>query len=176
MNIFISGGCKNGKSYHAQELARDMAEELGVPLYYLATMIPTDEEDRARIRRHLWERDGWGFETLECGLDILNCLQAADCAGSFLLDSVTALLANEMFGGALTDPALRILSDIRKIRTEAAHLTIVTNEICSGGLDYEPGTLAYMKQLGTLNCILAAEADFVCEVTAGMPNILKGGA
>ena len=23
MNIFISGGCKNGKSYHAQELARD---------------------------------------------------------------------------------------------------------------------------------------------------------
>ena len=25
MNIFISGGCKNGKSYHAQELARDMA-------------------------------------------------------------------------------------------------------------------------------------------------------
>ena len=32
MNIFISGGCKNGKSYHAQELARDMAAELGVPL------------------------------------------------------------------------------------------------------------------------------------------------
>lgn len=49
MNIFISGGCKNGKSYHAQELARDMARENSLPLYYLATMIPTDEEDRARI-------------------------------------------------------------------------------------------------------------------------------
>lgn len=65
MNIFISGGCKNGKSYHAQELARDMAVQGGLPLYYLATMIPHDDEDRARIRRHLSERDGWGFETVE---------------------------------------------------------------------------------------------------------------
>ena len=48
MNIFISGGCKNGKSYHAQELARDMASEQNVPLYYIATMIPTDEEDQER--------------------------------------------------------------------------------------------------------------------------------
>ena len=32
MNIFISGGCKNGKSYYAQELARDMAVQGGLPL------------------------------------------------------------------------------------------------------------------------------------------------
>lgn len=60
MNIFISGGCKNGKSYYAQRRAKDMAENAGVPLYYIATMIPHDEEDRIRIRRHLSERDGWG--------------------------------------------------------------------------------------------------------------------
>ena len=65
MNVFISGGCKNGKSYYAQKLASDLAREQGKPLYYIATMIPRDEEDRARIRRHLAERDGWGFETLE---------------------------------------------------------------------------------------------------------------
>ena len=59
MNVFISGGCKNGKSMYAQEIARDMAREQGVPMYYLATMIPTDDEDRARIRRHIGERDGW---------------------------------------------------------------------------------------------------------------------
>lgn len=45
MNIFISGGCKNGKSYHAQELARSMAQESNLPLYYLATMIPRDDFD-----------------------------------------------------------------------------------------------------------------------------------
>ena len=53
MNVFISGGCKNGKSYYAQEVARDMANEKNVPLYYLATMIPVDDEDRARIKRHV---------------------------------------------------------------------------------------------------------------------------
>ena len=106
MNIFISGGCKNGKSYHAQELARDMAKELGVPLYYLATMIPVDDEDRARIQRHLREREGWGFETIEQGRSILDCFKPGtltyegnpvDPNGVFLFDSVTALLSNEMF-------------------------------------------------------------------------------
>ena len=39
-------------------------------------MIPHDHEDLARIRRHREERAGWGFETLECGRDILACLEA----------------------------------------------------------------------------------------------------
>ena len=104
MNIFISGGCKNGKSYHAQELARSMAQENNLPLYYLATMIPHDEEDDARIRRHLSEREGWGFDTIEQGINICGALNAktvsgkeVDPKGVFLLDSVTALLSNEMF-------------------------------------------------------------------------------
>ena len=45
MNIFISGGCKNGKSMYAQKLAKEMADARGRALYYIATMIPTDEED-----------------------------------------------------------------------------------------------------------------------------------
>ena len=43
MNVFISGGCKNGKSFYAQRLARRQADETGSPLYYIATMIPHDE-------------------------------------------------------------------------------------------------------------------------------------
>ncbi len=74
MNVFISGGCKNGKSFYAQRLARRQADEAGSPLYYIATMIPHDEEDHARIRRHQTERDGWGFTTLECGKNLLSLL------------------------------------------------------------------------------------------------------
>ncbi len=40
MNIFISGGCKNGKSFYTQRAAKEMAEEKDLPLYYIATMIP----------------------------------------------------------------------------------------------------------------------------------------
>ena len=70
MRVFISGGCKNGKSMLAQRIA----VKQGAPLYYIATMIPYDDEDRARIRRHLKEREGWGFETIECGRNILSAL------------------------------------------------------------------------------------------------------
>ena len=100
MNILISGGCKNGKSYYAQKLALSMAQEKSLPLYYLATMIPVDDEDRVRIERHLKEREGWGFDTIERGLDICGCLKGRTVSGEavhpegvFLLDSVTALLS-----------------------------------------------------------------------------------
>ena len=44
MTVFLSGGCKNGKS----TLAEQIAVHLSRPehLYYLATMIPHDEEDQ----------------------------------------------------------------------------------------------------------------------------------
>ena len=70
MTIFLSGGCKNGKSTLAQHAAKKLAGD--GPLYYIATMIPHDEEDEARIRRHVAERDGMGFITLEQGTDILG--------------------------------------------------------------------------------------------------------
>ena len=93
MTYFLSGGSKSGKSM----LAQNIAKSLPAPHYYLATLRPTDEEDRAIVRRHLQERDGWGFETIECESGILSALTLAPQNGTFLLDSVTALLANEMF-------------------------------------------------------------------------------
>ena len=63
MKILVGGGCKNGKSFYAQNLARLLAGEGG--LFYVATMTPCDDEDHARILRHRQEREGWGFLTLE---------------------------------------------------------------------------------------------------------------
>ena len=62
MRIFISGGCKNGKSYYAQHLAKAQQTNF---LYYIATMQPVDSEDDERIIRHKQERDDWGFTTIE---------------------------------------------------------------------------------------------------------------
>ena len=95
MIVFITGGAKNGKSSYAQQLAVELAG--GGPRYYIATMIPVDQEDRERIRRHIADREGLGFETVEQGRDILACLPKVDRNGSFLLDSATALLMNELF-------------------------------------------------------------------------------
>ena len=95
MKVLISGGAKNGKSSYAQDLA--VALSKGGTHYYVATMIPADDEDRERIRLHLLDREGMGFETVECGRDILKCLELADPSGTFLLDSATALLLNALF-------------------------------------------------------------------------------
>ena len=122
MNIFISGGCKNGKSYYAQKRAKEQAELLQKPLYYIATMIPHDEEDHARIRRHLAEREGWGFETLEQGMGLTALLKRddVDLDGVFLLDSVTAIMENEMFRrveAANTDDEAEVLGEMDREST-----------------------------------------------------------
>ena len=96
MKIFISGGSKNGKSMFAQTCAKKLAKENH--LWYLATMEPHDGEDNARIARHRNERAGWGFDTVEWGRDIGKHLPETDRMGTYLVDSVTALLTNEMFG------------------------------------------------------------------------------
>ena len=63
MRILLLGGSKSGKSMLGQRLTRQLAD--GGPMIYWATLEPRDTEDRAIVRRHLAERDGWGFETIE---------------------------------------------------------------------------------------------------------------
>ena len=95
MMALIVGGSKSGKSSLAQQLAVELAGD--GKRYYLATMLPRDGEDLARIARHLEDRAGMGFETVEQGKNLPGCLSRADRSGTFLLDSVTALLTNEFF-------------------------------------------------------------------------------
>ena len=91
MSTFISGGCKNGKSFYAQRIAR----AAGKPLYYVATMIPRDGEDRARVKRHQMERAGMGFETIERYTSV-DTLQLPQKGGTALLECLCNLTANEM--------------------------------------------------------------------------------
>ena len=59
MRILLLGGSKSGKSMLGQRLTRQLAD--GGPMIYWATLEPRDTEDRAIVRRHLAERDGWGW-------------------------------------------------------------------------------------------------------------------
>lgn len=172
MNLLISGGCKNGKSFYAQRRAKEMAGQIGKPLYYVATMIPHDEEDRARIRRHIAERDGWGFETLEQGVDLTALLQDAnvDPEGVFLFDSVTALLNNEMFDekGTMDESApQRVKDDMVEFAAKTGNTVFVSDHIYGDCNDYSNTTRAYMKGLASIDRALAAVCDEVIEVSYG---------
>ena len=173
MSVYISGGCKNGKSYYAQHITKAM----GAPLYYLATMIPHDEEDRARIRRHIAERDGWGFETIECGTDILSALNNADPNGSFLLDSVTALLSNEMFtetGDFDADSPKRVADALCEFVRRAPNTVLVSDFIFSDAELYPPMVETYREGLAYIDKTVARMCDHVIEVVNGTIIMHKG--
>ena len=87
MKIWITGGAGSGKSSLAQELASALAA--GGPHYYVATMVPRDDEDRRRISRHIEDRAGMGFGTIECPCRLTERI-TPDSEGTYLLDSATA--------------------------------------------------------------------------------------
>lgn len=172
MSTFISGGCKNGKSFYAQRIAKAS----GSPLYYIATMIPHDGEDDARIMRHRQERDGWGFETLECGMNILSCLDRASCNGSFLLDSVTALLSNEMFAsdGIHMDVYLKIADELEEFIRRAPNTVLVSDYIYSDALLYDEYSEVYRYALAYIDRRMASCCDNVIEVINSQIILHKG--
>ena len=175
MTIFLSGGAKNGKSTLAQRCAKALAGD--GPLYYVATMIPHDEEDRARIRRHLSEREGWGFETLELGSEVSACLEQTGGKGSYLLDSVTALLANEMFlpDGSFEPNAPAIVAeDLLHFARNVEHAVFVSDYLYADAGRYDEYTEAYRRGLAYVDRALAKYCDTAAEIVSGTRNIYKG--
>ena len=176
MTVFLSGGCKNGKS----TLAEQIAVHLSRPehLYYLATMIPHDEEDRLRIARHVQSRAGLGFQTVECGLGLEKALEKADPAGSYLLDSVTALLSNEMFrpdGSVDLSAPERVAGELTALCRRLKHIVFVSDYIYSDAQRYDESTECYRRCLAKIDRLLANISDTVIEVSAGQLIFHKGG-
>ena len=175
MFTLVIGGSASGKSDYAERHVLSL--EGGGPRIYIATMEPFGEEARARIARHHALRRDRGFETIECYRNIGSLRLPAD--SNVLLEDLGNLMANELFGNdaAAVDEAEdlpdRIAEEIEKVFSDCAHMTIVTNEIFSGGKNYEGETIIYLRALARLNRILAKRADYVVELVCGLPDVLK---
>ncbi len=175
MNILLSGGAKCGKSALAQQIAVSM----GTPRYYVATLIPSCAEDDARIRRHLAEREGQDFATLECFYGILDCLPYASGGAVFLLDSVTSLLQNVLFppqkGYAIDLPAAaRCIDELVFFAERAKNVVFVSDNIYCDEPLYAESTEQYRRLLAQADRRLAAVCDTVIEVCAGQSILYKG--
>ena len=167
MTYLVIGGSASGKSTFAESIV----SRLPGPRYYIATMEPWDAECRARIEKHRRQRVGKGFLTLERYRDLGGLEVPA--GANVLLECMSNLLANELYSSQGGGSAA-VLKGVERLYTRCANLTIVTNEVFSGGKDYEGDTLHYLRELGTVNRALAAQADRVVEVVCGCPNVLKG--
>ena len=177
MTYFISGGAKCGKSSLAQDLT--VALSKGGKHYYVATMISSGAEDDDRIRRHIADRDGMGFETVECFRNIMDCLNAADKDGVFLVDSVSSLIQNSLFPIEKNyemdlEAASRCADELVQFASTVRHAVFVSDYIYSDAERYSESTEMYRKCLASIDCRLAKVCDTVIEVSAGQPIIYKG--
>ena len=142
----ILGPNNSGKSLYAENLA---IQNIGSPLIYLATMIPQTEENNQRIKKHILQRDGKGFQTIEEPWNIHTLDIPHDAV--VLLEDASNLLANGMF--LHHSDAAECFQRIRCLANQCRKLIIVTIDGLMEG-NYDEETNNYIRQLNELNSML----------------------
>lgn len=166
MLIIVTGGSASGKSEYAENLVPNAVSRV-----YLATMEPFGAEAEARIARHRKLREGKGFETIECPVNIGDCFEA--CRGRHvLLEDLPNLVANEMFSSHAHSTA-GIAAQILDLARISESLICVTGILTADGRKYDESTMGYLKELAAIERTLAAHADRVIEVACGRGSELK---
>ncbi|MDQ0153031.1 adenosylcobinamide kinase/adenosylcobinamide-phosphate guanylyltransferase [Moryella indoligenes] len=170
--ILIIGGSASGKS----ECAERCVTALGGARVYLATMEESGGESRSRIEKHRTQRAGRGFRTVECA----RGLEAAEIAPEevVLLECLSNLVANEMFlpDGTVREAAVceaLLLQELRALRRRCRALVVVGNILTEEPVSPEPLTAQWLQLFSAVQNQLAAEAEAVYRVTAGIPERLK---
>lgn len=165
---FVIGGARSGKSRIAQHLA----ETNDGPLLFIATAQPFDSEMSDRIARHQLDR-GPRWKTIDAPVALPDILRLHNKTGTVVLvDCLTVWLGNLMHHGHDRDAAVLALTD--SIAAIVAPLVLVSNEVGQGIVPDNPMARAFRDEAGRLNQKVAAQADRVLFVTAGLVQILKG--
>lgn len=166
MMTLVLGANGSGKSAYAEKLICGA----GGARFYIATMIPHGAEGALRVEKHLRQREGMGFTTLELPYEVGNA--DIPLGAAVLLEDVSNLLGNVLFERGGTPDT--VLKDIDALSNRCGSFVAVT----ISGLDataYENETRDYIEALNALNAALFNMVDTVVEMQAGLAQLKKGG-
>jgi adenosylcobinamide kinase/adenosylcobinamide-phosphate guanylyltransferase len=160
----VLGGARSGKSRYAESLIGER------PAAYIATAEIRDAEMAERVRLHR-SRRGANWTTHEAPLDLAAALPAATATGPVLIDCLTLWLTNVMLAGR--DVAAEQAALVRGLSELREPAVLVANEVGLGIVPDNALARAFRDHAGRLNQAIAAAADRVVFVAAGLPLILK---
>jgi adenosylcobinamide kinase/adenosylcobinamide-phosphate guanylyltransferase len=163
----VIGGARSGKSRHAEGLVTGAPP----PWIYVATAQAFDEEMAARIEQHR-DRRGDGWVTVEAASDLAGTILAHGNTGRpVLIDCLTLWLSNVMLDGLDIEAACRTLVDA--LSAASGPVVAVSNEVGLGIVPDNALARRFRDAQGHLNQQVAAVADRVILMTAGLPLTLK---
>jgi adenosylcobinamide kinase/adenosylcobinamide-phosphate guanylyltransferase len=164
---FVLGGARSGKSRHAEALIC----ALPPPWRYVATAQALDAEMQKRIALHR-ERRGASWETHEAPLALAETIdRLARDPAPILVDCLTLWLTNLMLGGHDTEASLAQLE--AALDAARAPVVLVANEVGLGIVPENALARRFRDEAGRLNQRLAARADRVLLMVAGLPLQVK---
>ncbi len=163
----VIGGARSGKS----RLAEDLARASTLPRHYIATAEAHDDEMRARIDQHLADR-GAQWQTWNTPRDVALTLGLIPKGQIVLLDCATLWLSNHLLAGS--DIAAQSSGLLAALSACASPVVVVSNEVGWSIVPENALARSFRDHQGRLNQVIAAQADLVIGVMAGLPMTLKG--
>jgi adenosylcobinamide kinase/adenosylcobinamide-phosphate guanylyltransferase len=166
LRTLVLGGARSGKSRYAEGLIT----ALPAPWIYVATAHAGDDEMAQRISAHRSRRGG-DWRTIEAQRDLVGTLRAHRAA-PVLVDCLTLWLSNLMLAEADIDAEFARLEDT--LKAAGAPVVLVANEVGYGIVPDNALARRFRDLQGVLNQRVAACADNVVLVVAGLPVAVKG--
>jgi len=171
----VIGGCRSGKSSHALQLADRVGNARKI---FIATCIPRDVEMHQRVSKHQAER-GAGWSAVETPIFISEAIKdIGPNADVLLVDCLTLWASNLMMEHADYDASKELLAAhtfrlIESLQAAACPVILVTNEVGAGIVPDNPLARAFRDAAGQVNQRIAACADQVIWMVAGIPVKIK---
>ncbi|HEX7852771.1 MAG TPA: bifunctional adenosylcobinamide kinase/adenosylcobinamide-phosphate guanylyltransferase [Sphingobium sp.] len=166
-SLLVLGGARSGKS----RLAQERAEALPGPPVYIATAEAWDDEMRERIAQHRADRGGQ-WATVEAPLALPEAIVTRSGTGHVLLvDCLTLWATNLLLGEHDTEAATEALC--AAVADFDGHLILVANEVGLGIVPDNALARRFRDVAGRMNQRVAAVAEEVLFVAAGLPLRLK---
>ena len=162
----LLGGARSGKSRHAEQLVTGRP----APWMYIATAQSFDAEMDERIALHRTRRtDGW--ETIEEPHDLAGVLTKLPKGRPVLVDCLTLWLTNRMLAEADLEKECTRLEAV--LAAPRGPWFVVSNEVGLGIVPDNALARRFRDAAGRLNQQVAARADRVLFMVAGLPMQVK---